>query len=154
MIRVSCGPISLYSYKTDDFRRGPAQTKWGVNSWAYTSLDLFNKLRHFQSEPTDTELRLIRLRNPEAKTLDELTLIALRERMDSVSAFTPIYQFNANNPNFDGYHRMAVGLASNNKDRELRYVNWFEAYVKYPLLKAVCKVLNISFSLIRNLKYT
>lgn len=122
MIRVSDGPIRIS--KTTEDRWGRIVPYWSVNPWGYIGFDQFMKIRHFEEKPSKIPFLL------EQEITHKLKF----------SYGTTVYQFNAV-PSIKKYDYIRM-CAVMNGGNVIQYCSWFDAYVKYPLLEAICDIAN------------
>lgn len=120
-VRVSMDSIRINLCKMD---YPSTDSFYDVPTWGFVDKDHFDKMMYFQNELPYGE-----------SEVEEL----IKDKMDKLGAFSMIYQFNARFRNQNDYVRMVVII---NNGPGLREISWFDAYIKYPVLKVICKIYN------------
>lgn len=149
MIRVSNGPIRISRYADD--RWGRPTKYWSVNDYGYIGYDMFQDIRFFESKPKPSERLYLSVVGHDVSSEEDFLRAAYKERMDRLRTTDRVYQFNAmRNPKDDSYIRMCAILCNDTPDK-LQYCPPFDAYVKYPFYRAICRVANLVNSILGRL---
>lgn len=124
MIRISNGPIRISTIGSD--RWGARIKYWSVNGWAYLEADKLEQIQFYES--------------PLPKTTDvEILKDLISRKMKALNSYHVVHQFNAQKGK--NYYRMVAVMNNESSDR-IRAISWIDAYVKYPVYSAICKIAN------------
>ena len=127
MIRIAMGGIRITTKTTD--RWGLPITYWQVAPWGYVDFELYSKLMHYQDPTTMPSLL--------EPTLEHV----IAAKLKLLNSQSQVYQFNAlKSAAKNQYIRMFAVLHDPYVNNHIKYVSWFDAYVKYPLCLAICAV--------------